>query len=109
MVYFLRPLKLVARLLEGSRHPVWEALETPGVGDEAGQRLQTWVKTQRDNVGRIVKMTKGVSESKVIHLTTENSRFLPRFGWIYLSRDIKSIGTPSVVGLVSKLSFLSSS
>ena len=35
-------------------------------GDEAGQRLQAWVKKQRDKVGRIVKMVKGASGSEAV-------------------------------------------
>ena len=30
-------------------------LGVEGAGDEPGQRLQTWVKTQRDKVGRLMK------------------------------------------------------
>jgi len=72
-----------------------------GDGDEAGSRLQTWVKTQRDKVGRLIKQTKGSSGSEAVKITTENQRFLQRYGWIHQYRNIKSIGTPSVAGLVS--------
>ena len=47
-----------------------------GAGDETGQRLQTWVKTQRDKVGRVVKMVKGASGSEAVQFIAENSRFL---------------------------------
>ncbi|XP_034043814.1 uncharacterized protein LOC117525947 isoform X4 [Thalassophryne amazonica] len=72
-----------------------------GTGDEPGQRLQTWVKTQRDKVGRLMKMSKGVSGSGTVKMTAMNGRFLKRFGWIHQYRNVKNIRAPSVVGLNS--------
>ena len=72
-----------------------------GVGDEAGERLKRWVKTQKAKVGKTVRMSKGASGSEAIKLTAENSKFLQRYGWIHQYRNIKGIGSPSVAGLVS--------
>ena len=41
-------------------------LGVEGTDDEPGQRLLTWVKTQRDKVGRLMKISKGVSGSGTI-------------------------------------------
>ena len=72
-----------------------------GTDEERGHRLQTWVKTQRNKVGRLMKISKGVSGSGTVKITAENDRFLKRFSWIHQYRNIKNVGTPSVAGLVS--------
>ena len=36
------------------------------VCDEPGEKLKRWVKTQRDKVGKIVKMSKGASGSEAV-------------------------------------------
>ena len=74
-----------------------------GTDGEPGKRLQTWVKTQRDKVGRLMKISKGVSGSGTIKITAENDRFLKRFGWLHQYRNVKNIATPSVAGLVSSV------
>ena len=78
-------------------------LGVEGTDDEPGNRLQVWVKTQRDKVGRLMKTAKGVSGSGSIKMTAENDRFLKRFGWIHQFRNVKNIGTTIVAGLVSTL------
>ena len=70
-----------------------------GTDDEQGQSLQMGenpgVKTQRDKVGRLMKISKGVSGSGTIKITAENDRFLIPLGWIHQYRKDKNIaGTP---------------